>query len=58
LDGMLRVYRGDYLLLTLPLPLEEHGEGRPAPINTPRKIKTPTPRIYTLSGRPALTAVP
>jgi hypothetical protein len=57
LDGMLRVYRGDQLLLTLPLPLEEH-EGRPAPITTARKRKTPTPRIYTLSGRPALTAVP
>jgi transposase len=58
LDGLLRVYRGDQLLLTLPLPLEEHGEARPAPINTARKRKTPTPRIYTLSGRPALTAVP
>jgi transposase len=58
LDGLLRVYRGDQLLLTLPLPLEEHGEARPAPANTARKRKTPTPRIYTLSGRPALTAVP
>ena len=58
LDGLLCVYRGDQLLLTLPLPLEEHGEARPAPINTTRKRKTPTPRIYTLSGRPALTAVP
>jgi transposase len=58
LDGMLRVYRGDQLLLTLPLALEEHGQARPAPINTVRKRKTPTPRIYTLSGRPALTAVP
>jgi transposase len=58
LDGVLRVYRGDQLLLTLPLPLEEHGEARPAPANTGRKRKTPTPRIYTLSGRPALTAVP
>jgi hypothetical protein len=58
LDGLLRVYRGDQLLLTLPLPLEEHGEDRPAPANIGRKRKTPTPRIYTLSGRPALTAVP
>jgi transposase len=58
LDGLLRVYRGDQLLLTLPLPLEEHGEARPAPLTTARKRKTPTPRIYTLSGRPALTAVP
>ena len=58
LDGLLRVYRGDQLLLTLPLPLEEHGQGRPAPLTTARKRKTPRPRIYTLSGRPALTAVP
>jgi transposase len=58
LDGLLRVYRGDQLLLTLPLPLEEHAEARPAPITTAQKRKTPTPRIYTLSGRPALTAVP
>ena len=58
LDGMLRVYRGDQLLLTLPLPLEEHAEACPAPITTAQKRKTPTPRIYTLSGRPALTAVP
>jgi len=58
LDGMLRVYRGDQLLLTLPLPLEEHAEARPSPITTAQKRKTPTPRIYTLSGRPALTAVP
>src|ERR1019366_1371482 len=34
LDGMLRVYRGDSLLLALPLPLEEHPERRPAPITT------------------------
>jgi hypothetical protein len=58
LDGLLRVYRGDHLLLTLPLPLEENGEGRPAPTNPTRKRKTSRPRIYTLSGRPALTAVP
>jgi transposase len=58
LDGVLSVYRGDELLLTLPLPLEEHAEARPAPITTACKRKTPTPRIYTLSGRPALTAVP
>jgi hypothetical protein len=31
LDGLLRVYRGDQLLLTLPLPLEEHRESRPRP---------------------------
>jgi hypothetical protein len=57
LDGMLRVYRGDSLLLALPLPLEEHPERRPAPITTAQKRKTSMPRIYNLSGRPALAAV-
>jgi hypothetical protein len=53
----LRVYRGDRLLLALPLSLEEHAERRPAPITTAQKRKTPMPRIYNLSGRPALAAV-
>ena len=57
LDGMLRVYRGDALLLALPLPLQEHAEHRPVAITTAQKRKTPTPRIYNLSGRPALAAV-
>src|ERR1022692_2466223 len=57
LDGTLRVYRGDVLLLALPLPLEEHAERRPAPITTAQKRKTPMPRIYNLSGRPALAAL-
>jgi transposase len=57
LDGTLRVYRGDRLLLALPLPLEEHAEHRPAPITPAQKRKTPMPRIYKLSGRPALAAV-
>jgi transposase len=57
LDDTLRVYRGDVLLLALPLPLQEHAERRPAPITTVQKRKTPMPRIYNLSGRPALAAV-
>src|ERR1019366_307240 len=57
LDGTLRVYRGDVLLLALPLPLEEHAERRPAPSRTAQKRKNPMPRIYNLSGRPALAAV-
>jgi hypothetical protein len=57
LDGTLRVYRCDRLLLALPLPLEEHAEPRPAPLTTAQKRKTPMPRIYNLSGRPALAAV-
>jgi transposase len=57
LDGMLRVFRGDQLLLALPLPLEEHAERRPKLLTSAQKRKTPTPRIYNLSGRPALAAV-
>ncbi len=57
LDGILRVYRGDRLLLSLPLPLEEYADRRPASITTTQKRKNPMPRIYNLSGRPALTAV-
>ena len=57
LDGMLRVFRGDRLLTALPLALQEHAEHRPAPITTAQKRKTPMPRIYNLSGRPALAAV-
>ena len=57
LDGRLHVYRGDHLLLALPLPLEEYAERRPPPITSAQKRKTPTPRIYNLSGRPALAAV-
>ncbi len=55
LDGTLRVYRGDRLLLALPLPLQEY-EQRPG-IPTAQKRKKPMPRIYNLSGRPALAAV-
>jgi len=57
LDGRLRVYRGDRLLLALPLPLEEHAERRPKLLTSTQKRKTPLPRIYNLSGRPALAAV-
>jgi len=55
LDGTLRVYRGDALLLSRSLPLEEHAERRPARLTAAQKRKTP--RIYNLSGRPALAAV-
>ena len=57
LDGTLRVDRGDTLLRALPLPLQEHADRRPAPSTTAQKRKTPMPRIYNLSGRPALAAV-
>src|ERR1022692_3705182 len=57
LDGTLRIYRGDALLQALPLPLEEHAQRRPALLTSAQKRKTPMPRIYNLSGRPALAAV-
>jgi transposase len=57
LDGRLHVYRGNTVLLALPLPLAEYADRRPAPITSAQKRKTPTPRIYNLSGRPALAAV-
>ena len=56
-DGMLRIYRGEQLLLALPLPLEEHPERRPKTLTSAQKRKLPMPRIYNLSGRPALAAV-
>ena len=57
LDGSLHVYRGDQLLLTQALPLQEHADRRPALRTTAQKRKTPLPRIYNLSRRPALAAV-
>src|SRR5664280_958104 len=57
LDGTLRVYRGDALLLAQPLPLQEYAQRRPAPRSTTQKPKPKMPRIYNLSGRPALAAV-
>jgi transposase len=55
LDGSLLVYRGDQLLLTHALPLQEHADRRPAPRTPAQKRKLP--RTYNLSGRPALAAV-
>jgi hypothetical protein len=39
------------------LPLAEYADRRPALITTAQKRKNPMPRIYNLSGRPALAAV-
>ena len=55
LDGTLHVYRGDMLLLARPLPLQEYAERRPQLLTSAQKRKAP--RIYKLSGRPALAAV-
>lgn len=57
LDGRLHVYRANQLLLVLSLPLQECADRRPASLTTAQKRKPPTPRIYNLSGRPALAAV-
>jgi transposase len=57
LDGILHVYRGDSLLLAQPLPLDDSSPRRPAPRTTAQKPKPKMPRIYNLSGRPALAAV-
>jgi transposase len=57
LDGRLHIYRGDQLLLALPLPLEEHAERRPKLLTSGQKRKATLPRIYNLSGRPAVAAV-
>jgi transposase len=57
LDGVLHVYRADQLIHTLPLALEEHAERRPKLLTSAQKRKTPMPRIYNLSGRPALAAI-
>jgi transposase len=57
LDGTLRVYRGDSLLFAQPLPLQEYSQRRPDPRTASQKPKPKMPRIYNLSGRPALAAV-
>ena len=56
-DGSLLVFRGDQLLLTQALLLQQHSDRRPALRTTAQKRKTPLPPIYNLSGRPAVVAV-
>lgn len=56
LDGALRIYRADQLLLTLHRPLRELIEPKPAIRSAAQKRKPKMPRIYNLSGRPALAA--
>jgi hypothetical protein len=57
LDGVLRVFRGDTLLTARPFPFQEHVERRPVQLTSAQKRKPTMPRIYNLSGRPALAAV-
>jgi transposase len=57
LDGVLRVFRADTLLTALPFAFEEHPQRRPVQLTSAQKRKPTMPRIYNLSGRPALAAV-
>ena len=57
LDGVLRVFRADTLLTALPFAFEEHPQRRPVQLTSAQKRKPTMPRIYHLSGRPALAAV-
>jgi hypothetical protein len=57
LDGTLRIFRGDLLLIAVPQTLQEHADRRPLQITSAQKRKPTMPRIYNLSGRPALAAV-
>src|SRR5271167_4111474 len=48
LDGLLHVSYRKVLLLSLPLPLLEHSDRRPAPRTSRQKTKKTMPRIYNL----------
>jgi transposase len=56
LDGSLRFYLGQLLLLTQQRPLQELIEPKPAVLSSALKRKSKPPRIYNLGGRPALSA--
>lgn len=56
LDGSLRFYLGQTLLLTTQRPLRELREPRPTVLTSALKRKPKMPRIYNLGGRPALAA--
>jgi transposase len=56
LDGSLRFYFGQQLLLTRQRPLQELVEPKPAILSSALKRKPKPPRIYNLGGRPALSA--
>ena len=56
LDGSLRFYFGQQLLLTLQRRLQELVEPKPAVLSSALKRRPKPPRIYNLGGRPALSA--
>jgi len=57
LDGVLRIFRADTLITARPFAFEEYAERRPVQLTSAQKRKPKMPRIYNLSGRPALAAV-
>lgn len=56
LDGSLRFYLGQQLLLTVQRPLQELVEPKPPVLSSALKRKSKPPRIYNLGGRPAISA--
>jgi len=57
LDGTLKIYRSEKLLLTLQRPIQELAQPKPA-IRTAAQKRKPKPAIYTYSGHPAIAATP
>ena len=57
-DGQLCIYRGSLRLLTLPHPLRELAEPKPAIRSSAQKRKPKLPEIYCYSGHPAMAATP
>jgi hypothetical protein len=57
LDGVLRIFRADTLITARPFAFEEYAQRRPVQLTSAQKRKPKMPRIYNLSGRPALAAV-
>jgi transposase len=58
LDGQLCIYRGTQPLLSIPRPLRELAEPKPAIRTAAQKRKRKPPQIYAYSGREALAATP
>ena len=57
LDGVLRIFRADTLITARPFAFEEYAQRRPVQLTSAQKRKPKMPRIYNLSGRPALATV-
>ncbi|HVJ05272.1 MAG TPA: hypothetical protein VM578_06355 [Candidatus Saccharimonadales bacterium] len=57
LDGTLKIYRAEKLLLTLNRPIHELAQPKPAIRSSAQKRK-PKPLIYSYSGHPSIAATP